>query len=510
MDQKNKPVVLVVMDGFGIPKDEEKSGITRENTKFLQEIAQKYGCSVLNASGEAVGLPKNQTGTSDIGHLTIGTGRINYQPLVRINKAIEDQTFFQNDAFLQACKNAKKSGRKLHIMGIVSDGGVHGHIDHIFALLKLVKKQKVKKVYLHLFTDGRDTPPKSARKYISKLERKIKELKVGEIASVSGRFYALDRDNNYDRNKLAYQAMVFGKGENARSAQDAISKAYERGETDEFILPTVIEKNNKPVSKIDDNDSVIFANYRADRERQLTWIFVEKNKLEFVKPMNLVFVTMTNYDNTFKKPIVAFDELEIKNTLSEVISRAGIKQAKIAETEKYAYVTYSFNAGKQDEYKLEERFLISSYKVKSFDQKPEMKAKEIAELASQKIMSGEFGFIVVNLANGDMVGHSGVKEATRKAIFVVDECIRKIVAATLVAGGVALITADHGNADIMEYADGSPNTAHTMAKVPAILVNSAGLKMKKRGNLADIAPTILELMKISKPKEMTGTSLIKA
>ena len=504
----NKPVVLCIMDGFGIPKDESRSGITQENTKFIQEIWNKYPHALLQASGEAVGLPNWQTGTSDIGHLTIGTGRINYQPLVRINNAIKDGSFFKNEMLIRAFQNAKENNKKLHIFGIPSDGGVHAHIEHLFALLKLAKQQNVKKVYLHLFTDGRDTPPKSALKYIEELNNKIKEIGVGRIASVCGRFYALDRDRNFDRNKLAYNAMVRGEGYTAKSVEDAIEKAYGRGETDEFISPTVICENNKPVALVEKGDSVIFSNYRADRERQLSYVFVEDNGLDFVKNLSLVFVTMTCYDNTHKNSLVAFPDIKIEKGLSEVVSNKGLRQAKIAETEKYAYVAFSFNAGKQDTFNGEERFLLSSAKLKTFDLKPEMEAREITKVATEKIGSNEYDLIVLNLANPDMVGHSGNKMATREAIGVVDECVKKLVEATLKKDGIILITADHGNADIMEYEDGTPHKSHTMALVPAILVSNRQFKMKEKGSLENIAPTVLDLMGIEKPKEMTGTTLL--
>lgn len=503
------PVVLLIMDGFGIPKDQSVSAITKKNTKTLQALGKKYGYSTLNASGEAVGLPSTQTGTSDIGHLTIGTGRVNFQPLVRINKAISSGEFFKNAALLKACENANKNNKALHIFGMLSTGGVHGHISHIYSLLQLAKEQKVKNVYLHMFTDGRDTPPKSAKKFEAQLAKKIAEIGVGKVATIGGRFYGLDRDNNYDRNQVAYDAMVNAKGQTALSAKEAIEAAYSRGETDEFMLPTVILENGKPVATIKKGDSVIFANYRADRERQLTRVFVEKNDLPFVKNLGLTFVTMTNYDNTFKKPIVAFDEIKIENTLSEIVSRANLPQAKIAETEKYAYVTFAFNAGKQDAYAGEDRFLVPSAKVKSFDLKPEMSAREITDIAEEKILSGTYALVTINLANGDMVGHSGNKQAATTAIGVVDECVKRITDATLKVGGSLLITADHGNADIMQQKDGSPHTAHTMAKVPTILVSKNHMPLKKTGTLADIAPTILQLLKLPQPQEMTGKSLIK-
>ena len=504
-----KPTVLCIMDGFGIPTNEKVSGITKDNTKNIQALWKKYPHAIIEASGEAVGLPSWQTGTSDIGHLTIGTGRINYQPLVRINKAIEDGSFFKNEALLLACKNAKQNNKKLHIFGIPSDGGVHAHIKHIYALLKLAKQQNVKDVYLHLFTDGRDTPPQSALNYLNELNEKIKEIGVGKIATISGRLYALDRDKNFDRNKLAYEAMVDGKGVAATSAKQAIENAYARGESDEFILPTVIYENKQPVAKIEKGDSVIFSNYRADRERQLTYVFVENNDLDFVKKLNLTFVTMTCYDNTYKNPIVAFPDIEIKNGLSEVVSKNGLRQVKIAETEKYAYVAFSFNAGKQDTYKNEERVLFPSAKLKTFDQKPEMEAEKITKCACEKILSQKYNLVVLNLANPDMVGHSGNKMATREAIAVVDKCVFKLAQATLKTNGSMLVVADHGNADIMEYEDGTPHKAHTMAKVPAILVSNQNHKLKESGTLQNIAPTILELMGIKKPKEMSGDSLLK-
>ena len=506
---QNKPTVLIVMDGFGVPKDVSRSGITAENTRNIQELCAKFPNTKIRASEEYVGLPKGQAGTSEVGHMTIGSGRVTYQPLVRINKEIETGNFYKNKEFLKAIDYAKKNKKKIHLIGIPSDGGIHSHINHLFALLELCKEQKVDNVFVHFVGDGRDTPPKSAKKYIRMVEMKEKELGVGKIASVVGRFYALDRDKNWDRNKLAYELWTMGEGKLFDNINKAIDAAYAAGETDEFLTPICLTEHGKPIAKIEKGDVVFSYNFRADRERQLAYILAEDNDLDFVKPLELYVVTMTEYDEHFSKVHVAYGTEVHKNILSEVLSKSGIKQAKIAETEKYAHLTFFFNSGKQDPYEGEDRFLIDSKKMASYAKCPEMGAERIANKALEIL--DKYKFVAINFANCDMVGHSGDKMATRIAVDVVDKCVKKVVDKALSLGGCGIVTADHGNADIMEERDGTPNTSHTTSIVPLILFGEdyVGKKLRKDGTLADIAPTILKMMNIAIPKEMTGHVLFE-
>ena len=501
---KKKLTTLIIMDGFGIPTDFERSGITKDNTKNLQELKEKYSYSTLRASEEYVGLPNGQPGTSEVGHQTIGSGRVTYQPLVKINKDIESGEFFNNKVLNDAIDGAKKDNKNLHLIGMVSDGGIHSHINHLFALLDLCKKKNFDNVYIHFISDGRDTPPKSVKTYLKQVEDYITKNKVGKLATIIGRFYALDRDQNWDRNKIAYNAWVLGEGVQSNEPYTAIDNAYNDGQTDEFIKPIVITKNNKPEVTIEKGDYVISYNFRADRERQLAYVMVEDNPLEFVKKLNLNFVTMTEYDENFKKVKIAYSPDVSSNLLSEVLSNNGIKQVKVAETEKYAHLTFFFNSGKQDTYNGEDRILISSEKMASYASKPEMSADKITDQVLTVI--DKYDFIAINFANCDMVGHSGVKSAARIATKVVDECVKKVVDAVISRGGQGIITADHGNADIMEYPDGSPHTSHTTAIVPFILFDSEEPKknLRKEGTLADIAPTILKMLDIEIPSVMTG------
>lgn len=499
------------MDGFGYPRDLKRSAVTSSNTKFLQSLSKKYPTTLLHASELAVGLPKGQAGTSEVGHLTIGTGRLNKQDLVMINDEIKTGSFFKNEALLEAMKNAKKKGSALHLMGIPTDGGVHGHIDHLFALIKMAKENEVKNVYIHFFADGRDVPPKSAKKYITKIENYCSKLGCGKIANVIGRVYALDRDNNWDRVELAYDCMVRGKGFVAASAQEAVKMAYGRGETDEFIMPTTIVEDGKPVALVKSGDSVISYNYRSDRERQLAYVFDKDNTLAYTdKKLKLVFVCMCEYDKNLKNCLVAYKKQPLKNILSEILSERGYKQLKLAETEKFAYITFAFNDGRMDPYPNEDRSLVTSEKLKIYSGKPEMSAREVCEKTVQCIESGKYDVMVVNFANCDMVGHSGDMAAAKIAVKVVDECVKKVVTAINKVGGQAIVTADHGNADEMKYPDGSPNTSHSTALVPCIVISDKymGSKLRKKGTLADIAPTLLDMIGEKKPSEMTGKSLI--
>ena len=500
----NRPVVLIVMDGFGVPNDEKKSGITRNNTKNLQQLCSQFPNTTIRASEEFVGLPKGQAGTSEVGHMTIGSGRVTYQPLVRINRDIESGVFFENEQFLKMIDYAKSNNKNIHLIGIPSDGGIHSHINHLFALLKLCKMKGVEKVFIHFVGDGRDPPPKSIKKYINQVEKVQKELGVGKIASVVGRFYALDRDKNWDRNKVAYELWTEGKGKTFDDINKAIDNAYSMGETDEFLTPIVITEKGKPVATIEKGDVVLSYNFRADRERQLAYVLAERNDLTFVKPLDLYVVTMTEYDEHFKNVHVAYKTEANNNILSQVISENNIPQAKIAETEKYAHLTFFFNSGKQDAYPLEDRFLINSQKMASYAGCPEMGAERIADKAVEIL--DKYGFVAINFANCDMVGHSGDKNATRKAVEIVDKCVKKVVDRALQLGGCGIVTADHGNADIMEDEDGTPNTAHSKSVVPLIVFGQQykGTKLKENMTLADIAPTILKMLKLPIPREMTG------
>lgn len=506
---KNKLTTLIIMDGFGIPKDIERSGITKENTKNLQELKEKYSYSTLFASEEEVGLPAGQSGTSEVGHMTIGSGRVTYQPLVKINKEIENKKFFENKTLNWIIDQAKNENKALHLIGMPSDGGIHSHINHLFALLDLCKQKDFEKVYIHFISDGRDTPPKSAKKYIKQVEDYAKKVGVGKIATIIGRFYALDRDKNWDRNKIAYDAWVDGAGTKAKDWESAVEQAYNNGETDEFIKPIILTRCNRPIATIKEGDCVISYNFRADRERQLAYVMVEDNDLDFVKDLKLKFVTMTEYDENFKKVYIAYEPEQSKNILSEVLAKNGLKQVKIAETEKYAHLTFFFNSGKQDTFENEDRILINSEKMASYANKPEMSAQKITEEALKIIASDKYDFIAINFANCDMVGHSGDKQAVIKATEIVDKCVKQVVDAVIKKGGQGIITADHGNADIMNYEDGSPNTAHTTSIVPFILFDAEEPKkqLRESGSLADIAPTLLKMLNIQKPEEMTGKSM---
>lgn len=500
---------LIIMDGFGAPADEKVSAILPENTKFIEKIKSEYTSGLLNASENFVGLPSGQPGTSDIGHLSIGTGRVNYQPLVRINNAISDGSFDNNEAILKAFDNAKQ-GHALHLLGIPSDGGVHSHISHLLKLIEMAAEHKLKEVYIHFFSDGRDAPIKSAKQYFEQVQNQIKKCGVGEIVTVMGRFYALDRDNNWDRVEKAYNAMVHGEGEYFEDLTKGIDNAYKNGETDEFIKPIVKVKNGNPVATINKGDSVIIYNYRADRERQLARVFSDYSDIKYSKKLSLVLVCMTQYDENLKGTIIAYPNEKVDNILSEVLSDRGYRQVKIAETEKFAYITFAFNAGRNEPFLNEDRVLINSVKMPKYDIKPEMGAYEIADKAVESINSNKYDIVIINFANPDMVGHSGNKIATRKAIQVVNDCVEKVVNAVLSKNGEAIVTADHGNADIMEYQDGSPCTTHTKSLVPVIIVGERfknGVKNIK-GSLIDIAPTLLKMMGEAVPADMTGKPLV--
>jgi len=504
-----KPLLLIVLDGWGIGRNPDIDAIALANTPFYKGLLRDYPNTVLEACGEAVGLPEGQMGNSEVGHLNLGAGRIVYQDLVRINKAIKNGEFRNNPALLNAMDAAKGYNSSLHLMGLVSDGGVHSHINHLYALIDMAMTSGIKNISVHAFMDGRDTPPTSGADYIGKLEKFLTERGVGRIATVSGRYWAMDRDKRWERIEKAYRAIVHGDGRRAHSAIEAIRESYQRDETDEFITPTVIEGNPDEPGRIKDGDSVIFFNFRADRARELTMALTDRDFAYFMRgrrPDLSSFVTMTIYDETFNLPS-AFPPVQLNNILGEVLSNKGMRQLRIAETEKYAHVTYFFNGGEERAFKGEDRCLIQSPKdVPTYDLKPEMSAYEVTEEVIRRIDGSVYDFILLNFANPDMVGHTGVMSATIKACEVIDECIKRIAERIEAVGGLMIITSDHGNCDEM-LSNGHPHTAHTMNPVPFIILKK-GLKLKKRGILADVAPTILHLLKIEPPDEMKGESLI--
>ncbi|WP_069649145.1 2,3-bisphosphoglycerate-independent phosphoglycerate mutase [Caloranaerobacter ferrireducens] len=506
----NKPVALIILDGWGIGKDYEGNAILKANTPNYKMLLENYPSTKLEASGLSVGLPEGQMGNSEVGHLNIGAGRIIYQEFTRISKAIENGEFFEKQEFIKAVENAKKNNSSLHLMGLLSDGGVHSHNTHLYALLELAQKYGLKDVYIHCFLDGRDVPPKSAKKYIEELENKLSELGVGKIATISGRYYAMDRDKRWDRTKKTYDAMVLGKGRVASTPIEALNKSYDEDITDEFVIPTVIVKDNNPIKVIENNDSIIFFNFRPDRARQITRAFVDDDFDGFVrdKKVNVYFVCMTQYDKTINNVEIAYKPQVYVNTLGEYLSKKGLKQLRIAETEKYAHVTFFFNGGVEKPNEGEERVLIPSPKVATYDLKPEMSAVEVKEEVMKRINENKYDFIVLNFANPDMVGHTGKFEAAVKAIETIDECLGDVVKLIVEKGGKAIITADHGNAEEMiDENTGKSITAHTTNKVPCIVIGEGNVKLRE-GILADIAPTILDMMGIEKPNEMTGQSLI--
>lgn len=504
---------LIIMDGYGINTFGPANAITPETSPNVISMAGKYPHTQLRASGLAVGLPEGQMGNSEVGHLNIGAGRIIYQELTRITKAIEDGDFFENPALVSAMDDAKKNGRKLHVMGLVSDGGVHSHITHLFALVEMAKRRGLDNVYVHCFMDGRDTPPKSGKEYIEQLQAELDRQKFGRIATISGRFYAMDRDNIWDRVQKAYEAITDGEGIYESDPVAAMEHSYDNGVTDEFVVPTVLTENGAPVATVDSGDSVIFFNFRPDRARQLTRAFIYPDFDAFPRKKGFVaphYVSFTQYDVTFNDALdVAFRPESYTNTLGEYLAKNGVKQFRIAETQKYAHVTFFFNGGVEAPNEGEDRILIPSPKIKTFDMKPEMSAYEVTDRAVEEIKSGKYSVMILNFANCDMVGHTGVMDAAKKAVSVVDECVQKVVDAILSVGGQAFITADHGNCDYMFDPDGTPFTAHTTNPVPFIAVGVDGAKaLADGGKLCDIAPTMLDAMGLAIPSEMTGHSLI--
>jgi 2,3-bisphosphoglycerate-independent phosphoglycerate mutase len=509
-----KTLLLIILDGWGVRKARQGNAVALARTPNYESFLQSYPHGQLGAAGEAVGLPAGQMGNSEVGHLNLGAGRIVYQEFTRISQAVKDGSFFKNPVLIEAYQRAKRSDGAVHLFGLVSDGGVHSHLDHIYALLKLALNQGVEQVFVHAFLDGRDTPPTSACRYLEELQRKMDELGVGSIATVSGRYYAMDRDRRWERTKRAYVALVYGEGEKAKTPVEAVENAYKRGETDEFVKPTVVNASAAPQSSRDlglvkEGDTVIFFNFRPDRVRQLTRSFIEPNFREFDRgpaPPNVFLVTLTQYDEELDVP-VAFPPVSLKNILADVLSQHGLKQLRIAETEKYAHVTYFFNGGEEVSREGEDRVLIPSPKVATYDLKPEMSAYEVTERVIKEIRREFYHFIVLNYANPDMVGHTGYLEAAVKAIEAVDDCVGKVTKTLLAKGGEVLITGDHGNAEEMSDEEGKPHTAHTTNPVPFIYLGSRSVKLREGGILADVAPTVLALLGLPKPEEMKGQSL---
>ena len=507
-----KPVVLMVLDGYGLSDKTEGNAIAMANTPVMDKLMKECPFVAGKASGLAVGLPDGQMGNSEVGHMNIGAGRIIYQDLTSITKAIEDGDFFENEAMLEAIENCKKNNSDLHLWGLLSDGGVHSHNTHLYAILELCKKQGLSNVYVHPFLDGRDTPPASGKDYVAQLVEKMNEIGVGRVASISGRYYAMDRDNRWDRVEKAYAAMVYGEGERATDPVQAIADSYAKDVTDEFVLPTVLTENDKPVATVKANDSVIFFNFRPDRAREITRAFCEDDFSGFERKegrIPVTYVCFKDYDESIGNKLVAFKKQTIENTLGEYLAKNSKTQLRLAETEKYAHVTFFFNGGVEEPNKDEDRILVKSPAVATYDLQPEMSAPEVSEKLNAAITSDKYDVIIINFANPDMVGHTGVIPAAVKAVECVDQCVGAAVDAVKKADGVLFICADHGNAEQMiDYTTGNPHTAHTTNPVPFILVNYGDVKLREGGCLADIAPTLLEIMGLEQPAEMTGKSLI--
>ena len=513
-----KPYALIIMDGYGVAPAGEGNAISLDGSKNVNELIKTYPSATLGASGLSVGLPDGQMGNSEVGHLNMGAGRIVYQDLTKITKAIEDGDFFENPALIKAMDNAK-DGRQLHLYGLLSDGGVHSHLTHLYALLEMAKRRGVEKVFVHCFTDGRDVSPTSGAGFARELQAEMDKIGCGRIASVCGRYYAMDRDNNWDRVEKAYDMLTLGEGERCENIADALEASYEKGVTDEFMLPTKVYENGKPVGIIEKGDSVICFNFRPDRAREITRAVSQRQfivpkgtaferKTGFLEP---VYVCFTVYDAQFEDVEIAFPKTQLKNTLGEYLASLGKKQLRIAETEKYAHVTFFFNGGVEAPNPEEVRDLIPSPKVATYDLQPEMNTYLVTDKVIEELETGEFDVVILNFANCDMVGHTGVIPAAVKAVHVVDECVKRVIDKILEMGGAAILTADHGNADRMLDESGKPFTAHTTNRVPVVLVSEKykGKKLREDGILADLAPTLLTVMGERVPEEMTGKSLIK-
>lgn len=509
---QSKLAALIILDGFAI-RDEVMGNAVRQAKKpNFDRYWAKYAHNQLQASGNAVGLPEGQMGNSEVGHLNIGAGRIVYQSLTRVNLSIEKGEFFEKEAFIKSINKAKEKNKALHIFGLLSDGGVHSHINHLFALLKLAKEQNLEQVYVHAFLDGRDVGPKTAKQYIEQTEAKMAELGVGKLATISGRYYSMDRDKRWDRVKKAYDAMVYGEGPSYQNAIDVVNDSYEHGIYDEFVIPSVItNETGKPVGKVQDGDSIIFYNFRPDRAIQISRTFANEDFHDFDRgpgvPKDLDFVMLTNFSESVYG-YVAYEPVNLDNTVGEVLAQNNMKQLRIAETEKYPHVTFFMSGGREKEFPGEKRVLINSPKVATYDLKPEMSAYEVTDALLKELDSGEHNAIILNFANPDMVGHSGKLQPTIDAIEAVDECLGKVVDKIIELGGNAIITADHGNSDEVVTLEGNPMTAHTTNPVP-VIVTKEDVQLRDGGILADLAPTLLDLLDIELPKEMTGRSLIK-
>ena len=507
----NKRVLLCIMDGWGINKDCPKDATKTAKTPNFDKLKETEKYTQINASGEYVGLPDGQMGNSEVGHLNLGAGRVVYQDLTRINKEIREGKFFENKAFKDAIEHVKKNDSSLHLYGLVSTGGVHSSFEHVKALVKMAAENGLKKVYVHAFLDGRDTPPKSAVEFLAELEAELKKYNLPQIATISGRYWAMDRDNRWDRVEKAYNALLFGEGEKAANSDEAIKASYAKDVTDEFVEPT--STNADPDSRIKDNDAIIFFNYRPDRAREITRAMTFEEFDGFnrkARRNNLYYVCMAQYDETFPLPI-AYPPEKLTNILGDVLDDNGVKQYRTAETEKYAHITFFFNGGEEKSGKLETRALVASPKVATYDLQPQMSAPQVCENVLKALDDPQYGFILVNFANPDMVGHTGVFDAAIKACETVDTCVGKIVEKAKENGVVMLLTADHGNSECMEDPQThTPFTAHTTNPVPFMLINGQGkYELKDTGALCDVAPTILQLLGIKQPAEMTGQSLIK-
>ena len=499
------PTTLIIMDGFGLEGPSAGNAVVNAPTPNLDRIFRDFPGCRLSASGLDVGLPEGQMGNSEVGHTNMGAGRVVFQDLPHISRDIESGEFFKNPAYLDAMSNCREWGSALHLMGLLSDGGVHSHITHLFALLKMAKEQGLEKVYIHCFLDGRDVPPSSGKSYVEQLQAEIQKLGVGQIATVMGRYYAMDRDKRWDRVQKAYDAIACGEGTFEADAAEAVQKSYDAGVTDEFVVPVVCVKN----AQVRDNDSIIFFNFRPDRAREISRCFVDEDFTDIQRRtgfLSVDFVCTTEYDATLPNVTVAYPHQKLVNTFGEYISKLGLTQLRIAETEKYAHVTFFFNGGVEEVFPGEDRCLIPSPKVATYDLQPEMSAYQVTEEAVKRIESGAYDVVILNFANCDMVGHTGVYDAACKAVSTVDECVNRVVEATSKMGGVSLITADHGNAERMSDANGEPFTAHTTNLVPFYIVG-ASVQLRD-GRLADIAPTMLDLMGLEKPAEMDGETLI--
>ena len=497
------PTTLIIMDGFGLAPAADDNAVSLANTPVLDKLFREYAHTTLSASGLDVGLPAGQMGNSEVGHTNIGGGRVVFQDLPRISRAIEDGSFFKNEAYNKAMDDCLKNDSSLHLYGLLSDGGVHSHIDHLFALLQMARDKGLTKVYVHCFLDGRDVSPTSGKGFVQELQDKCAQLGVGRIATVMGRYYAMDRDKRWERVQMAYDAMVYGEGHHSSDPVAAVAESYANGVTDEFVEPVVID----PDGTISDNDSIIFFNYRPDRAREITRAIVDPDFDGFAREFfPTTYVCNTEYDASMPNVLVAWPRIAVKNGLGEYLSSMGMTQLRIAETEKYAHVTFFFNGGVEKQYPGEDRVLVPSPKVATYDLQPEMSAFEVCDKCVERIESGAYDVIILNFANCDMVGHTGVLEAAVKAVETVDTCVGRVVDATLKMGGIAMVTADHGNAEDMKQPDGSPMTAHTTNLVPFILCG-AGTELRP-GRLADIAPTILDVMGLACPEEMDGKTLI--